>query len=270
MNRSWNYFKVSLERCVSWRYLVVLLACAACYVPDVSEYFIRAIFGEARENFCVQYMVFNAWIYGGNSVGNIMPMLTTMVATITYCKEKNNGMDTYLIGRVGSRSKYAKMKACSSVFIGGLTAFLGSLLFVALMSCRISLCTEERLVEMEGLPFSDMLHTGNEIGYFIVVFYLLALHCMLCNMAALCVSVYVPNPYVVIATPVLLSYGWTRLMVLLDMPMEWCLNLWLSSRTTVGNYGDLCTVIVATLVVLSLLGIGMAWFVYKNRDGEES
>lgn len=248
----------------------MLFACPACYIPDVWGYFTMALLGERREVFCVQYMVFNSWTYGGNCVGNIMPMLTTMAATITYCKEKNAGIDTYLIGRIGSRLQYAKMKAYCSMLIGGLTAFLGSLLFVALMSCRISLITEDKLIEMEGLPFFAALGTGNGIGYFIAVFYLLALHCMLCNMAALCVSVYVPNPYMVVATPILLSYGWKRLMVLLDVPLEWRMDLWLSARTTVGEHGDLCTLIVTTVVVLCLLGIGTAWFVYKNRDREES
>ncbi|MGN0485402.1 MAG: hypothetical protein ACI4HI_17830 [Lachnospiraceae bacterium] len=269
-NTSWNYFKESLRRCISWKYLILLFACAACYIPDVWGYFTMIFSEERRDAFCVQYMVFNSWTFGGHCVGNIMPMLTTMAATITYCKEKNAGIDTYLIGRIGNRLQYAKVKACNSVLMGGLTAFLGSLLFVALMSCRIPLITAENLTEMKGLPFSAALGTGNGIGYFIAVFYLLALHCMLCNMAALCVSVYVPNPYMVIATPILLSYGWTRLMVLLDVPMEWRLNLWLSSRTTVGEHGDICTLIVTTIVVLCLLGIGMAWFVYKNRDREES
>lgn len=269
-NTSWNYFKESWKRCISWKYPVLLFACAACYLPDVWGYFTMALLGERREVFCVQYMVFNSWTYGGNCVGSIMPMLTTMAATITYCKEKNAGIDTYLMGRIGSRSQYAKMKAYSSVLIGGLTAFLGSLLFVALMSCKIPLITEEKLIEMEGMPFWNLLRMGDGIGYFIVVFYLLTLHCMLCNMAALCVSMYVPNPYIVIATPILLSYGWTRLMVLLHVPMEWRLDLWLSSRMTVGEHGDLCTVMVATIVVLGLLGAGTAWFVYKNMDREES
>ena len=203
-------------------------------------------------------------------MGNIMPMLTTMAATITYCKEKNAGIDTYLVGRIGSRAQYAKVKVYSSVIMGGLTAFLGSFLFTILMACRIPLIGEEKLTELEGIPFFDALRTGNGIGYFLIVFYLLALHCMLCNMVALCVSLYVPNPYLVVATPVLVTYGWRRLTVLLDIPQQWDLSMWLCARTTVGNHGDVCTILVSSLVVVCLLAIGTGWFVYKNRDREET
>lgn len=255
-----NYLRGSFYQTLSYRTGILIVAIAFCICLDTWNQLPFLWMGD-RNSMAVYYYIFNSLTFGGQYVPYLVPMLSVTAYTTSYYKESSTGMDAFIIGRLGSRKKYAVSKLVTASISGGIISVIGFLLFILAANRFQPLYHSDFDVEASGFPYFKFLSTGNGVGYFIIIFYLIFLNSILWNTIALVCSAYFNNAYVTISSPLLLSYFLKRIYTYLQIPDELRLDFWLSAR--IIYVSDRVTLMLSTLSVLFIVGICSYFFVRK-------
>lgn len=254
------YLSGSFHQILSHRTGILIVAIAFCICLDTWSQLPFLWTGD-RNSITVYYYIFNSLTFGGQYVPYLVPMLSVAVYTISYYKESSTGMDAFIIGRLGSRRKYAVSKLVTASLSGGVISVLGFLLFIVAANQFQPLYINEYDMEASGFPYFKALSTGNGVDYFIIILYLVFLNTVLWNTIALLCSAYFKNVYVTIASPLLLSYFLNRIYTYLQTPGELRMDFWLSAR--IVYVSDKVTLMLSTLSVLFIVGICSWVFIRK-------
>jgi hypothetical protein len=254
------YLSGSFRQTLSYRTLIIIIAIAFCICLDTWNQLPFLWTGD-RNSIAVYYYIFNSLTFGGQYVPYLVPMLSVAVYTISYYKENSTEMDAFIIGRLGSRRKYAVSKLITSSISGGVISVMGFLLFILAANRFQPLYTSEFDMEASGFPYFRVLSSGNGVGYFLIIFYLTFLSAVLWNTIALLCSAYFKNLYVTIASPLLLAYFLSRIYTYLQIPDELRMDFWLSAR--IVYVSDKITLMLSTLSVLLIVGI-CSWFFIRK------
>ncbi|OYP21349.1 hypothetical protein CG709_07975, partial [Lachnotalea glycerini] len=209
-NKMLYYLSGSFRQSLSYRAGFLIISIAFCVCLDTWNQ-LPFLWTGARNSMAIYYYIFNSLTFGGHYVPYLVPMLSVAVYTISYYKESSTGMDAFIIGRLGSRRKYAVSKLIASSISGGVISVMGFLLFIVVANRFQPLYLSEFDMEASGFPYFKALSTGNGVGYFIIIFYLIFINAVLWNTIALLCSAYFKNVYVTIASPLLLSYFLSRI-----------------------------------------------------------
>lgn len=262
-----NYLKGNLKNMVTIKLLFVVLAVAFCICLDTWNQ-LPFLWEAERGSLTVYYYIFNSFVYGGQYVPYVIPVLSTLIGTTEYCVEHGCGIEGVIVARLGSRSAYAIVKVITSL-VGAVFAVLaGMSLFIAIAHMFQPLYSTEFDMEASGFPYYSFLVSNQGIGYFLIILYLAALSAILWNMTALLCSAYFHNKYITITSPMLFSYFLNRVLTLFKIPDEYRLDYWLYARYSSGN--DVRMLLYITVVVFVISGICGIFFVKKvKHSGEE-
>lgn len=199
---------------------------------------------------CVMYYFFNSFSYGGVFSNYFATIMAAIPFATNYCQETEGGMSIYKISRCGS-SVYVQSKFLVASLLGGLTLFLGGLIFSALLGIYLPIVTPGKLFESQWVPYFQALNTGNGILYMVIVLYISFWGGCLWASVGLCASAYFPSRYVAICAPFIFRFVLTQIGRLLKLPNGLRLELLLCARGTI--YSDSVTLIVTTAAVLLLI-----------------
>lgn len=199
---------------------------------------------------CVMYYFFNSFSFGGVFSNYFATIMAAIPFATNYCKETEGGMSIYKISRCGS-SVYVRSKFLVASLLGGLTLFLGGLIFSALLGIYLPIVTPGKLFESQWIPFFQALNTGNGVLYMVIVLYISFLGGCLWASVGLCASAYFPSSYVAVCAPFIFRFVLTQIGRLLKLPNGLRLELLLCARGTI--YSDDVTVIVTTVAVAFLI-----------------
>lgn len=199
---------------------------------------------------CVMYYFFNSFSYGGVFSTYFATIMAAIPFAANYCQETEGGMSIYKITRCGS-SVYVRSKFLVAAMLGGLTLFLGGLIFSALLGIYLPIVTPGKLFESQWIPFFQALNTGNGVLYMVIVLYISFLGGCLWASVGLCASAYFPSKYVAVCAPFIFRFVLTQIGRLLKLPNGLRLELLLCARGTI--YSDSVTLIVTTATVLLLI-----------------
>lgn len=208
----------------------------------------------------VCYYYFNSVSFGGTYSGYLLPMLAALPFAASYCMEERSNMINFIIARSDKR-RYCLSKLLVSAVSGGLALALGSFLFILLLSFRLPLITDAKLLEMTGFPLYNLLAKGTGVWYFAAAIYLAFLRGFLCASTAIAVSSYFTNKYVTIASPFILSFLLVRAYNLLRVPGNFRLDYWLKERAGFGSDSE--NLLVTSAVVLAIAAI--CGYVFMRR-----
>lgn len=210
----------------------------------------------------VHYFYFNAVSFGGVFSHYFAALLAGLPFAISYAEEYE--MLPYLLCRSG-RFKYCASKMFVSALAGGLTLFCGALLFMLLLAVKFPLVTERTLFEMQWIPFFGLLDRGNGAAYFAVCLYLAFLKGFMWGGAAMCVSAYLPNKFVVTISPFVLSFALVQIYRLGRFPDNLRLDRLLSGRAQIGS--ETFTLVTAAVAVVAIWGLCAILFTRKVKRG---
>lgn len=118
------YLRGSFRQTISYRTGIIIVAIAFCICLDTWND-LPFLWKGVRSSITVYYYIVNSLEYGGEYVPYLVPMLSVAAYTISYYKENSTGMDVFVIGRLGSRRKYAVSKLITSTISGGVISILG-------------------------------------------------------------------------------------------------------------------------------------------------
>lgn len=158
--------------------------------------------------------VFNSAITGSHGWGMIVLSMATMPYATSFLTDQETGFCYHAINRVGFHAY-----AIARVISVGLSAFLA--IVTAAGVFLLGLC-------LSGAPIDTIPGNGQsfngiytdfvlQVGpwcYFLVRFVLSGLSVAMAAVFALCVSTFIPNPYVVLLAPLILYYGWDAIMTI--------------------------------------------------------
>lgn len=209
---------------------------------------------------CVMYYFFNSFSFGGVFSEYFATIMAAIPFAANYCQEIAGGMSVYKIPRCGTRT-YARSKFLVASMLGGLTLFLGGLLFMVLLGTYLPIVTPGKIFESQWIPFYHALTIGNGIPYMAIVLYISFIGGALWASVGLCASVYFSSSYVAICAPFIFRFVLTQIGRLLKLPNGLRLELLLSARGTI--YSDSVTLIVTTVAVLLL--ILMCYHLFTKR-----
>ena len=195
---------------------------------------------------CVQYFYFNAVSFGGVFSNYFMAVFAALPFAASYSIEQQNGVVVYKIAR-SSKKTYCASKIISASLGGGATVLIGSLIFVLALSTYLPLTTPSKIYEMIGLPYYNALTIGNGIPYFVIVLYMAFLTGALWGSAGMCISAFLPNPYVAVCSPMIFQFLVVELSRLLRLPNGLRVDMILCARGTL--YSDSATLLFITVIV---------------------
>lgn len=262
---SLHYIGGCIHQAISYKTILVILGIAFCICLDTWNQ-LPFLFKDVS-GISVYYYIVNSLIYGGHYVPYVVPMLSVLVFTTSYCKEMNNGMDFLIVGRLGSIEKYAGIKVLTSSVGGGIISMLGFMLFVFGAGLFKPLYDTSVNQEASGFPYFQELLIHKGIGYFMIIFYLVFLSGMLWNSLALLCSAYLKNMYATVASPLLIYYILQRIYSYLGVPREWRLDCWLNGISTCIS--EKMTLLVSTLTVCTIILFASILFWNKIKQQME-
>lgn len=207
------------------------------------------IYGEYA-NICVLYFYFNAISFGGVFSHYMFAILAALPFAANYSIEQQNGAVVYRILR-SSKRNYCSTKILVSAISGGLTACIGCLLFIFALSTYLPLTTSQQVLELSTIPYARTLSIGGGVPYFVISLYLAFLRGALYSSVGMCVSAFLPNPYVAVCSPMMFAFFGVECGRLLRLPAALRLDMILSARGTL--FSDSATLIIVTIVVLSII-----------------
>ncbi len=240
--------------------LFAVLAVIVGFIFDIYNDLKLLAFEQGQENISVFYYHFNSVSFGGMFSTYLFAPIAALPFAVEYAVERQSGMALYLVSRSGVKN-YGISKMLTAAIAGGLALCLGSIIFVAVLSVQLQLVCPSDLVEYAWLPYYSLLASGDGIQYFLAAWYLLFLTGALWASAAMCVSAFAPDRYVVIASPFLLCFLMVQFARLLRIPNAARLDMLLIGRTQWGS--EMVSLLLAGTVI-ALLVAGLT-FVFCRR-----
>lgn len=256
-----NILRANIRRAFGFRFALAVMLSAAALASDSVSTLISA----AQRPFnpddiiSVHYFYFNAVSFGGVFSHYFAALLAGLPFAASYAEE--HGMLPYLLCRT-SRIKYCVSKMLVSALAGGLALSCGALVFMLLLAMKFPLVTERTLFEMQWIPFFGLLNDGG-VTYFIACLYLAFLKGFLWGGVAMCVSAYLPNQFVVTASPFVLSFILVQIYRLSRLSDSLRLDRLLSGRVQIGS--EFCTLAAAAIAVAAVWAICAVLFVRKLK-----
>ncbi|MDR2357209.1 MAG: hypothetical protein LBD92_03860 [Oscillospiraceae bacterium] len=209
---------------------------------------------------CVFYYYFMAISFGGVYCHYFAAMLAALPYSASHAEEA--GMYPFVLIRAGVRRNCAAKMLCSSI-TGGFALACGAAFFLLALASRMPLVTSDELFAYQWIPFYALLNTGSGALYFAVCVYLQFLTGFLWGGAAVLVSAYIKNKFVVFASPFVLSFVLTQICRLLRLGDDARLDYLLSGRAWLGS--GAATLLAATAAVLVIWSACTAVFIRKAR-----
>lgn len=249
-----NTVKANLKQGMRYTFLLSILAVTVSLSFDSLGTLVLTVNNpliyQEGSTICVQYFYFNGVSFGGVFSTYFTAALAALPYAASYSVEQKSKMLIYNIARCGRRNYYIS-KMLTTAFFGGLSVFLGRLLFIVVLSTYLPLTTPARVLAMTGLPYHDALASGNGIGYFMIVLYLAFLSGALCSSVGMCVSAFIPNPYVAVCSPVIFIFLLVELGRLLKLPQNIRIELLLNASATIRS--DAITLIFTSIAVIGAI-----------------
>lgn len=245
-----------LKRVFRLPFLVGIVGTAMCFYLDELEFIKMTInnpmvFAEGSVS-CVLHYITGSYTFGGVFCSYLMPIFTALSYSVSYCTEENNHMISYIISRSGKR-QYSCEKVLVTAASGGLTALLGMLLFVIVLSTYLPMTTPQYIEETQMLPFGSLLSRNSGIPFLMVVMYLIALSGALWAEVGIWISAYLPNPYVALCFPMLFKFLMVQTGRLLRLPDALRLDRLLCANGILLS--EEVTLVVVTVAVLGMIAL---------------
>lgn len=246
-----NLLKVMCSRAlINIRMFIGIICVALCIGIDSVDLLPKLFQKDSALD--VHYFWFNAITYGGIYGKYFLAVIVTLPYSGDFCIEYMQGVWRYILMKSG-RKCYAFTKYVACFISGGGVAAAGGSLFIMLASGNLELFLERRYVEIQMIPFAELLMESPK-KYFAIALYLIFLSGGLWSCIGYTISCYFPFKYAVHISPFLIAFIITRINVIFNIPNRLRIDYWYIGRTLPldGKYG-IFVVSVVTIFIWCVL-----------------
>lgn len=259
-----NVLAPSLRRGLRVKLLAAIVLAALAVCLDSPTNLIGAIKRpfSTMDTPCVILYHFDSVTYTGMFGLHFSAMLAALPAAGQYAEEYK--MSPYMLTR-SSTLRYGLAKMLCAALCGGLALMLGIALNFALLSIKFPLVSRQFLLEFQGMPYYELMAQKGGIGYAAVCVYLAFLRGFFWGGAAMCVSAFLQDIFIVTASPMVFSFLFNQLGRFSGLKVEQRPDRWLVAYSWLGSAGR--TLAASSAFILLIWVLCCFIFVKKLKGG---
>lgn len=190
----------------------------------------------------------------------VIPLMAALPYGLCYYRDVRAGITRSVISKTGIKV-YCVGKMISTFLSGFLSCACSLGLFSAFICCYRPLFDREVIAEWMGMPFDRLLISGQYMQYLWIRFLLYGVWCGIWCLFALCISSYVQNAYVILASVTVILFGWNTIYNVLDINVAYRPSGWFSCSAGLGSD----TVIVVSCILFTLFMLGLSWVIFYRK-----
>lgn len=249
MNR--HVFYTELKRGLNWKIFAAAAAVAFCICFDSWNSLIHDLRSGGGS---VHYYFSNSAV-GGVCRQYLLPIFTTLPFSVSFCREYHDNLLPFIVSREGKK-RYCIVKYLVNAICGGLAAGLGIAALFGFLALNMPMAEANDPSYMTA-AIGDIFHAWlvwrRPFLYGAVEITNGFLTGVLWSCTALCVSAFIPNPFVVTVSPYLFSFAMVHTYRLLGVDNRYRLDKWLTGYSVIGSSGYtllLSAITIAGIVIL--------------------
>lgn len=261
-----NIHAVKAEYRRTWNpgMLVAVAGVIFCICFDSWNSLITAI-GSGNGN--VHYFFWNS-AFGGVCRSYFLPIFSAIPFAASFCKEYEENSLPYIVAREGKKG-YCITKFIVNAVSGGLTVALGTAILFSLLACIFPVADTAYQAVSPGEDLHFWIAQYRPWVYGIIETANGFLTGILWSCVALCVSAYLPNPFVAVTSPYLVSFALAHAFRLLKVDNLYRLDKWLTGYSIIGSSAKtLCISFATVLLIVFFLGILFTKKVRRRVENE--
>ncbi len=201
----------------------------------------------------VHYIFANS-AFGGMCREHLLPVFAAFPFAVSFIREKKSKAMPYIVLREGKRT-YCTVKYVVNAVSGGVVIALGTAL-VLLLLIKFPMADSDYLDARIADAFHDWLVVHHPVQYCAVQIFLGFFRGMLWSGAALLVSVYIEDVFVVIVSPYVGSFVFTQLNRLLQIDNAYRLDNILTGRSVIhSSWSTVIIAFICTMLIVFVMGM---------------
>lgn len=246
-------FAAEMKRAINTGWLISILGVCFSICFDSWNDLIRAL---ESHNGTVHYFFWNS-AFGGACRTFLVPVFAALPFANGFCRDYKDRALLLIVSREGKK-KYCTAKYGINALCGGLaTASATGILLLFLAS--VFPMAEPLFPDITvSTPFHAWIALNHPLAYGLIEIISGFLRGILWSSIALCVSVYIPDPLVIFASPYFISFVAVQAYRIFAVDERYRLDLLLTGYSII--HSSVCTVVIcmiAVCVIVALLGF---WF----------
>lgn len=190
----------------------------------------------------------------------VIPLMAALPYSLGYYRDVRAGITGTVISKTGL-TIYCRGKMLAAFLSGFLSCVCGIGIFTAFVSCFRPLGVREQAVEYEDWPFGGYYISERYVTYLLIRLLLFGIWCGIWSLVALCISAYVRNASVVLASVTVFLFCWNTFNNLLPVNVAYRPSCWFSCTYGLGS--DTETTVGCVLFTLIMLSV--SWLVFYRK-----
>ncbi len=251
-------FFCELKRAMNFRIILGVMGVIFCICFDSWNDLLGAFRGNVGN---VHYFFWNS-AYGGVCREYFLPVFSAIPFAVSFCKEYNENVFPFIVSREG-KTGYCIMKYVANALCGGVVVACGTLILFILLAARMPIANMTSLDVASEVRLHFWISMHDPFLYGVVEVVNGFLTGLLWSSIALSVSGYIPNTFVVIMSPYLMSFVLVHTFRLTGIDSAYWFTKWLTGYSVIGS--SVKTMGLSVVVILTILGILGVLFTKKVR-----
>lgn len=201
----------------------------------------------------VHYIFWNS-AFGGMCRGHLLPVFTAFPFAASFISERKGKIMPYIVSREGKK-RYCTVKYIVNAVSGGAVAALGTAL-VLLLLIKFPMTDFSNLDARITDPFHDWLAVHRPVQYCAIQICFAFFRGVIWASAALLVSVYIEDTFVVTVSPYVGSYVFTQLNRLMQIDSRYRLDDILIGKSVIhSSWNTVLAAFICTIIIIFAIGM---------------
>lgn len=259
-NSTARYLRQETGESLQGMFLIAVAGIIVCLILDNAGT-IPLLWRRDIEDISVLYYLYYA-VNGGFYGLFVIPAIAALPYGLGYFRDRQAGIVRTVISKTGIKT-YCAGKMTGAFLSGSLSCVCGMGMFSLFVSYFHPWGTRNLAVEYEGMPFNSWIVSGQYVRYFLLRVFLYGIWCGLWCLVALCISGYVKNAYVILASVTVILFAFNTLNNVCNVNVCWRPSSWFSGSYSLGSDGK--TLLGCLLFAAFLLAFVWHMFYRKVR-----
>lgn len=249
MNR-YTFFS-EFKRTMNFGMIIAIIGVMLCICFDSWNDLVRNL---SMKQGSVHYFFQNS-AFGGVCRTYFLPIFTTLPFSTSFCREYKENAFPFIVAREGKRG-YCLIKYVISALCGGFVVAFGTALLFVLLASVFPVAD----IPYQEVPVAESFHlwiaSYHPFLYGVVETANGFLTGLLWSCVSICVSAYIPNSFVTMTSPYLISFAIGHMFRLFRIDNLYRFDKWLTGYSIIGSsMQTLLFSVITVLIIISILGI---------------
>ncbi len=246
-------FAAEMKRTINAGWLIGILGVCFSICFDSWNDLIRALESHSGT---VHYFFWNSAL-GGACRTFLVPVFAALPFAVSFCRDYKERALLLIVSREGKKS-YCTVKYIINALCGGLVAAIATGILLLFLSSQFPMAEPLFPDITVSTPFHAWIALNRPLAYGLIEMISGFLRGILWSSIALCVSVYISDPLVVLASPYFISFVVVQAYRIFALDERYRLDLLLTGYTII--HSSVYTVLICMTAVCAIVALLGFWF----------